>query len=422
MFEQILVGIVLIIIYVGIAFEKLDRSVTALGGAALLILIHIISQEEAIASIDVNTILLLIGMMIVVGITQTTGLFGWMAVHSVRLAGGKPWRVMIALIWVTALLSAIFDNVTTVLFMAPVTLSICRAFGLKPEPFLITEAMASNIGGIATLIGDPPNIMIGSAAGLTFTDFLLKLAPIVLIILAIFTITCLLLFRKDLRTPTDASTAVSNLTEAGQIKNRALLRQALVILALMLIGFLLQEPLGLRSATIAIAGAAALLIVSRMDPEVAFQEVHWTTLFFFIGLFIVVGAAIKVGIIAYLTEWSISIVQAYPGLASVFIVPLSALASSVMDNIPFTATMIPVIKELGTATDIGPLWWALALGAGLGGNGTLIASSANLVVAGIAAKKGYPISFMYYLKYGVILMLESVVIAAVYVFVRYHWL
>ena len=418
MFEQILVGAVLLIIYIGIVFDKLDRSVTALAGASFLIIAGIISQEQAIEHIDGNTIILLIGMMVVVGIVRTTGLFEWMAVHSVRISGGSPRRIMVSLIWVTAILSAILDNVTTVLLIAPITLSICRTLGMNPLPFLITEAMASNIGGIATLIGDPPNIMIGSAAKLTFVDFLINLAPVVLIILAVFTLTCLFLFRRELQNSIARTEVVKGLHEEELIKDRKLLRRSLIILALMFIGFLLQKPLGLESATIALAGAAALLIVSRMVPEVAYHEVHWTTLFFFIGLFIVIGAAQKVGIIAHIAEWAKTFVQAFPDFAGIFTVSLSAIASSVMDNIPFTATMIPVIKELGTQTDITPLWWSLALGAGLGGNGTLIASSANLVVAGIAAKHGHPISFMYFLKYGVILMLESVMISIVYVYLR----
>jgi Na+/H+ antiporter NhaD/arsenite permease-like protein len=418
-FEQILVGVVLLIIYIGIAFEKLDRSVTALAGAAFLILAGVIAQEEAIEHIDGNTIILLIGMMVVVGIVRTTGLFEWMAVHAVKISGGDPKRIMISLIWVTALLSAILDNVTTVLLIAPITLSICSTLRLNPLPFLITEAMASNIGGIATLIGDPPNIMIGSAVKLTFVDFLLNLTPIVLVLLFFFTITCLYLFRSELRNAKDRSEAAENLREESLIKDHKLLRRSSIILGLMLLGFLLQKPLGIESASIALAGAAALLIASRIDPEKAYHEVHWTTLFFFIGLFIVVGAAQKVGIIGYIAEWAKSFVQAFPELASVFTVSISALASSVMDNIPFTATMIPVIKQLESLADIGPLWWALALGAGLGGNGTLIASSANLVVSGIAAKHGYAISFMYFLKYGILLMLESVIIAAVYMYFRY---
>ncbi len=420
MFEQTVVMAVLVVIYIGIAFEKLDRSITALAGAAFLILIGIISQEQAIAHIDGNTIILLIGMMVVVGIVRSTGLFEWMAVHAVHLSGGDPKRIMIALIWVTAVLSAILDNVTTVLLIAPITLSICRTLTLNPLPFLITEAMASNIGGIATLIGDPPNIMIGSAAKLTFADFLFNLAPVVLVLLIVFTLTCLFLFRRELQNSIDRSQIISGLHEEELIKDRTLLRKSLIILTLMLLGFLLQKPLGLESATIALAGAAALLIVSRMDPEVAFHEVHWTTLFFFIGLFIVIGAAQKVGIITQIATWAKSFVIDFPALSGVFTVTLSAVASSVMDNIPFAATMIPVIKELGAHTDITPLWWSLALGAGLGGNGTLIASSANLVIAGIAAKQGHAISFLYFLKYGMILMIESVVISVFYIYVRYY--
>ncbi len=420
LFHQILVGAVLLIIYVGIVFEKVERSVTALAGAALLILAGTLSQEKALEHIDGNTIILLIGMMIVVGIMRTTGLFEWMAVHTAKLSKGNPRHIMVSLIWVTAIHSGILDNVTTILLIAPITLSICMTLRLKPLPFLITEAMASNIGGIATLIGDPPNIMIGSVAKLTFVDFLVNLGPPVVLILTAFTFTCLYLFRNELELQGANASAVQSLKEEGLIKNKKLLWRSLVILGLMLVGFLLQAPLHLESATVALAGAAALLVISRVNPEEAYDEVHWTTLFFFIGLFIVVGAAKDVGIIKYIADWAKSFVETNPSWSNVFTVTISAVASAVIDNIPFTATMLPVIQELGKHVTVEPLWWSLALGVGLGGNGTLIGASANLVVAGIAAKHGHPISFMYWLKYGLIMMIESIVIAAIYVFVRYH--
>lgn len=421
-FQQILVGAVLLIIYVGIAFEKIERSVTALAGAALLILVGVLTQEKALEHIDGNTIILLIGMMIVVGILRTTGLFEWMAVHTAKLSKGNPRTILVSLIWVTAILSGILDNVTTILLIAPITISICTTLRLKPLPFLITETMASNIGGIATLIGDPPNIMIGSITKFTFLDFLINLGPPVVLILIAFTFTCLYLFRDELELQGASANALQNLKEEGLIKNKRLLQRSLIILGLMLAGFLLQAPLHLESATIALAGAAALLVVSRINPEEAYDEVHWTTLFFFIGLFIVVGAAKDVGIIKYIADWAKSFVETYPSLSSIFTVTISAIASAIIDNIPFTATMLPVIQEIGKHVSVEPLWWSLALGVGLGGNGTLIGASANLVVAGIAAKHGHPISFMYWLKYGLILMIESILIAAIYVFVRYHLL
>ncbi|NSW83559.1 MAG: ArsB/NhaD family transporter [Syntrophothermus sp.] len=412
-------------VYFLIVSEKIHRAVAALLGAGAVIWLGIITQAEAVRSIDFNTIGLLVGMMIIVGITKRSGLFEFLAIWSAQKTKGNPVRILIALSSLTAIASAFLDNVTTVLLIVPVTFAITDELGLNPFPFLFSEVLASNIGGTATLIGDPPNIMIGSGAGLGFLDFLLNLTPVIVVVFLCTLGLCAVIFRKDLQLAEEKKQAVLEFGSRDAhdyIKDYLLLKRSLTVLGLVIVAFVLHQWLGLESATIALGGAAVLmLIMPDFEPEEALLTVEWPTIFFFIGLFIVVGALEKVGVIRFLAHQAIALTGGKPHVMAMTVLWTSALFSSFVDNIPFTATMIPLLKSVGTLSgaNLGPLWWALSLGACLGGNGTLIGASANLVVAGIAARQGVVITFKEYFKYGFPLMLISIIISTVYIWVRY---
>ncbi len=416
--------VVFVLTYVLIMTEKVHRAVAALLGGMLLITVGVLSQEKAIEHIDWNTLGLLIGMMIVVGITRRTGVFQYLAVLSVRIAKGEPIRILIALDTVTAILSAFLDNVTTVLLIAPITFSIADSMGLNPIPFLISQVLASNIGGTATLIGDPPNIMIGSQANLGFLDFLQNLTPVIIIIHIVTMFLFYLIYRRQLVVTDDVKAEVCKVDPRDEIKDSALLRKCLVVLGLIIFGFLVHQALHLESATIALSGAALLMLITREEPEDIFLAVEWPSIFFFLGLFIVVGGLVETGWIDRLARWAMDLTAGNIRLTGMFILWLSAIASAFIDNIPFVATMIPLIHQMGhlgnlSAQTLEPLWWALSLGACLGGNGTLIGASANVVVAGIAEKNGYKIEFIRFLKIAFPLMLVSVGISMIYLWIRY---
>ncbi|HOV42757.1 MAG TPA: ArsB/NhaD family transporter [Syntrophothermus lipocalidus] len=412
-------------VYFLIVSEKIHRAVAALLGAGAVIWLGIVTQAEAVRSIDFNTIGLLVGMMIIVGITKRSGLFEFLAIWSAQKTKGNPIRILIALSSLTAIASAFLDNVTTVLLIVPVTFAITDELGLNPFPFLFSEVLASNIGGTATLIGDPPNIMIGSGAGLGFLDFLFNLTPVIVVVFLCTLGLCAVIFRKDLQLAEEKKQTVLEFGSRDAhdyIKDYLLLKRSLTVLGLVIVAFVLHQWLGLESATIALGGAALLmLIMPDFEPEEALLTVEWPTIFFFIGLFIVVGALEKVGVIRFLAHQAIALTGGKPHVMAMTVLWTSALFSSFVDNIPFTATMIPLLKSVGTLSgaDLGPLWWALSLGACLGGNGTLIGASANLVVAGIAARQGLTITFKEYFKYGFPLMLVSIIISTVYIWVRY---
>ncbi|ADI02445.1 MAG TPA: ArsB/NhaD family transporter [Syntrophothermus lipocalidus] len=412
-------------VYFLIVSEKIHRAVAALLGAGAVIWLGIVTQAEAVRSIDFNTIGLLVGMMIIVGITKRSGLFEFLAIWSAQKTKGNPVRILIALSSLTAIASAFLDNVTTVLLIVPVTFAITDELGLNPFPFLFSEVLASNIGGTATLIGDPPNIMIGSGAGLGFLDFLFNLTPVIVVVFLCTLGLCAVIFRKDLQLAEEKKQTVLEFGSRDAhdyIKDYLLLKRSLTVLGLVIVAFVLHQWLGLESATIALGGAALLmLIMPDFEPEEALLTVEWPTIFFFIGLFIVVGALEKVGVIRFLAHQAIALTGGKPHVMAMTVLWTSALFSSFVDNIPFTATMIPLLKSVGTLSgaDLGPLWWALSLGACLGGNGTLIGASANLVVAGIAARQGLTITFKEYFKYGFPLMLVSIIISTVYIWVRY---
>ena len=422
MFSFWLSVIIFLAVYAMIIVEKFHRTVIALVGATVVIALGLISQKDAINAIDFNTIGLLVGMMIIVGITRRSGVFGYLAVKSARLAKGKPINILIALGLITAVLSAFLDNVTTVLLIVPVTFVLTDRLDISPIPFLFTEIIASNVGGTATLIGDPPNIMIGSATHLGFMDFIANLAlPVIVILIATIAV-LVLIYRKDLFADEDKIQSIMELDEKEHIKDWALLKKSLIILALTVTGFFLHQALNLESATIAMLGAAFLMLVSLEEPEDVLMLVEWPTIFFFVGLFVIVGSLEANGVIEALAQKALAVSDGNLMLTGALILWMSAIASAFVDNIPFVATMIPLLQSVGQASTMpmDPLWWSLALGACLGGNGTLIGASANITDAGIAERHGTIIKFVDYLKIGFPLMLMSVAMASVYLYL-FQW-
>ncbi|TBL76042.1 ArsB/NhaD family transporter [Paenibacillus thalictri] len=415
--------VIFAVIYGFIISEKIHRTILAMFGAVLVVVFGIVDQETALHHIDFNTLGLLVGMMIIVSVTAETGLFKYIALKAAKLAKGKPKRILLALTLITALGSAFLDNVTTVLLMVPVTLSITRALQIKPFPFLFTQIIASNVGGTATLIGDPPNIMIGSAVKeLTFMAFINNLSPIAVIIILSYLPIFLIMFGRQIETTPELRARMMEMDERAEITDVKLLRTCLAVLGLTIVGFFLHQSLHLESAAVALAGAFLLLLLTgEKRMEEAFRHVEWTTLFFFVGLFVLVSGLVETGVIAKLAQQAIAFTGGDLLATSMLILWLSAIASAFLDNIPFVATMIPLIQEMGSmgVTNLEPLWWSLALGACLGGNGTLVGASANLIVAGLAGKEGHPIRFAKFLKIGFPLMLLSIVLSSLYIYFRY---
>ncbi|MCW6086486.1 MULTISPECIES: ArsB/NhaD family transporter [Clostridium] len=413
---MILPAIIFIIVYALIISEKVNRVVASLSGAAIMLILKLITQEKAFLKIDFNTIGLLVGMMIIVNITKRTGVFEYIAIKAAKFSKGNPIKILILFSIITAILSGLLDNVTTVLLIVPVTLVITRTLEIDPIPFLMCEIFASNIGGTATLIGDPPNLMIGSAAGLSFLDFVKNLAPVIVIILLVTLLGIKQLYKNSMKTSKEDKKKIMALDESKAIRDMSLMKKSLTVLALTLVGFLLHGSLGFESATIAIAGSAILLAISKVEPDEILQETEWGTIFFFIGLFIMTGVLEDVGIMEVLAQKTLSVTKGHLVMTGIFVLWISAFASAFIDNIPFVATMIPLIKAMGTmgGMDVAPLWWALSLGACLGGNGTMIGASANLVVIGIAEKSGYKISFKDYFKLGFPVMIVSIIICTAY--------
>ncbi|MEN6413930.1 MAG: ArsB/NhaD family transporter [Veillonellales bacterium] len=414
--------IVFLITYAIIISEKIPRMVIAMAGGLVMVLLGFLSQETAIKdNIDFNTLGLLIGMMILVAITRRTGIFEAVALWSASLTRGDPRRLLALLSLITAAASAFLDNVTTVLLIVPVTLTLTDKLQVTPVPYLISEIIASNIGGTATLIGDPPNIMIGSAARLTFNDFFIQLAPVCLLILFVTIGLLLLVYRKDMGVDENHRQAVLELDFKDEIRDWSLLRKSLLVLGLTIMGFALHGVLQLESATIALAGAVLLLLLSGEEPEDILLHIEWPTIFFFVGLFVLVGGLKATGVIGMLAGWILTITQGNIMATSLLILWVSAIASAFIDNIPFVATMIPMLQEMGriSGLNLAPVWWSLSLGACLGGNGTLIGASANVVVAGIADKHGIPLTFRQYTKIAFPLMIVSIVISHIYIYWRY---
>jgi len=414
--------------YILIATERIHRVAAALGGAAFMVLLGVVDAETAFFSeetgVDWNVIFLLLGMMIIVSVLKQTGVFDFMAIWAAKRARGKPYPVMVLLVLITAVASALLDNVTTVLLIAPVTLLLCERLGVPPVPFLVAEVLASNIGGTATLIGDPPNIIIASRADLSFNDFLVNLAPIVLILLVVFVLMCRVLFRSAFGYDEERVGAVMALDEREVIRDKGLLIRSLVVLAGVLVGFVAHSALHLEPSIIALLGAGVLVAVANIEPEDYLAEVEWPTLVFFMGLFVMVGALVEVGVIEELGEQVTEAVGDDYFLAATVLLWGSALLSGIVDNIPYVATMTPLVQDLvdggGGSTQANALWWALALGADLGGNATAVGASANVVVLGIAARNGHPISFWQFTRYGLVVAFVTIAIAWPYLYLRYY--
>ncbi|TAK02390.1 MAG: TRAP transporter large permease subunit [Chloroflexota bacterium] len=403
-----------------IAVDRIDRTIVALLAGLTAVALGIIDQHRAFAAIDLNVIFLLAGMMVIASTLASTGFFDWLAVRSVRLSRGEPTRLLIILSVVTAVLAAFLDNVTTVVLTTPITLSVARRLGVSPTPYLVSQILASNIGGTATLIGDPPNILIGSAAGLDFGAFLANLAPVTVVIFLVFVVLMRIVFRGSLQVPSASLEAALEGTEAATITDRPLLIRTLVVVALVTAGFLAHAALGLEAATIALLGATVLLLLGRLDPHAAFREIEWSTLFFFVGLFVLVEAVVEVGIVDTAAAWLVEAAGGDLGVASLGLLWFSALASAIIDNIPYTATAIPVVERLvASGMDPTPLWWSLALGACLGGNLTIVGASANVVVANLAARAGSPIGFFEFMRIGALVVGMSLAISTAYLWVRY---
>jgi len=426
--QAILAIAVFVIAYVFIATERIPRVAAALGGAAIMLVVGATSADEAFfaeeTGIDWNVIFLLFGMMIIVGVLRQTGLFEYLAIWAAKRAGAKPYRVMVMLVLITAVASAALDNVTTVLLVAPVTFLICERLGTNPVPYLLAEVMASNIGGAATLIGDPPNIIIASRADLSFNDFLINMAPIVVVLLAVFVVMCRFLFRHAFVYHADRAERLMALHEREAITNSRLLRRSLGVLALVLAGFTLHSALHVEPSVVAMLGAGLLVAVSGLTSSKYLADVEWETLVFFAGLFIMVGSLVNVGVIGQLGELATDAVGDNYLAAAIGLLFGSAVLSGLVDNIPYVATMAPLVGGLVAGSGGSPqgvaLWWALALGADLGGNATAVGASANVVVTGIAARNGHPISFWTFTKYGIVVTAVTVTLCLPYLWLRYY--
>jgi Na+/H+ antiporter NhaD/arsenite permease-like protein len=419
--------VIFTVAYILIASERINRVAAALGGAGLMLALGVVGADDAFFSqdtgIDWNVIFLLFGMMVIVGVLRQTGIFEYVAIWAAKRAGGRPFRVMVLLCLITAVASAALDNVTTVLLIAPVTLLVCEQIGVRPVPFLIAEALASNIGGTATLVGDPPNLIVASRSGLGFNDFLVNMGPIVLLMLLAFVGLARILFRKDFVADPEQVDRVMQLDEREAIENPSLLWRSLVVLALVLAAFSLHGVLHLAPSVVALLGAGVLVAISRLRPESYLAEVEWATLLFFAGLFILVGSLVKTGAIARVAAAVGGVAGDSVPAAMMLILWGSAALSAIVDNIPFVATMSPVVDHLvrgnGPLGGQNGLWWALVLGADLGGNATAIGASANVVVAGIAKRSGHPISFWEFTKYGSLVAVVTLCIATPYLLLRY---
>jgi Na+/H+ antiporter NhaD/arsenite permease-like protein len=418
--EQIISIAVFVVVMALIVSEKIHRTLVALLGAAFVLCSGILPFEASLEHIDFNTLGVLVGMMLFVSVAKHSGLFEYVAIKAAKIAKGRPMSIMMALMVITAVLSALLDNVTTVLLIGPMTFMICRELHLNPVPFFITQIMASNIGGTATLIGDPPNIMIGSQAGFSFLDFVIVDAPVAVVIMVATMLCFKFIYGKQLQTSQENMDAVMGLDESKAIISKSLFIKSIVMIGLVAIAFVLHGALHLESSVIALSAAAIMMLIGRQDVEETILGVEWATIGFFGGLFVVVGGMVQTGVIEMFAQFLVSATQGQEVLALLAILVASAVLSAILDNIPFVATMIPVMLTMGSAgVDVVPLWWALSLGACLGGNGTLIGASANVVLSGISTREGYPLTFMHYLKFGLPLMLMSIAIAGVYLVLRF---
>ncbi len=429
---------IFLLAYAIIVSEKVHKTIVAIVGASLMLILKILEQREAFhveeLGVDWNVIFLLISMMTIINLMRPTGFFEYIAIKSAKWGKGEPFRIMAIFAVVTAVLSALLDNVTTVLLLAPVTLLIADALEVDPIPFLISEALASNIGGTATLIGDPPNIMIASKAKLNFMDFIINLTPPVIIIMIIFLFVLKIFFGKKLHVKPELKKRVLEMNEREAIKDPVMLKKSLFVLGVVILGFVFHGMLHYEPATVALFGAGLLLLISGThDPHHYLAEVEWPTIFFFMGLFIIIGGVVKVGLIKWLSVKVLAITHGNMFATSMLVMWFSAFASAFVDNIPYVATMNPLIIDMAKQLwphlqgiqllhnpELMPLWWSLALGACLGGNGTAIGASANVIVVGLAERAGRKISFVRFMFYGMPIMILTVFLSMIYVWLRYY--
>ena len=417
---------ILIISYFFIATEKIPKVTVALVGASLTLLLGLLGQNAKVNGtlnpyyfinyVDFNVVFLLVSMMIIVSIATRSGMFNWVANEMLKMTKGHPKTILCCLAVFTAVASAFLDNVTTVILIMPVTFAISKELDINPMPYLITEILASNIGGTSTLIGDPPNIIIGSAAGLSFMDFIKELTGIVAIILLIVIIIMTLWFKKMLKTTRNKMEKIAQMDNSNIIKNKGLMIRSLIVLTLVILGFVTHDATHIQTCVCAMAGASILLLFEK--PTDILTDVEWSTIFFFIGLFIIIGGFEKAGGIELMAKWLIDVTHGSQALASMVILWGSGILSGIVDNIPYTATMTPMIAEIAAAkgaTFAEPMWWCLSLGACLGGNLTIIGAAANVIVSETSAANGHRIKFMEYLKYGVVATTISLLLSMAYI-------
>ncbi len=412
---------IFVVAYALIASDKVPKSAVALGGGTLMILIGILDQHHAFEHIDLNVILLLVGMMVLAGIVRHTGAFQALAILAARWTKGDGVQLMLALSLITAVLSAFLDNVTTVILIAPITIFVASRLGLNPVPFFIAEILASNVGGAATLIGDPPNILIASAGDLDFAVFAAHMTPPAVISLVFLLIVMRWMFRSQVVAAPERAAALATLDPADAITDRRGMYIGLGVLGLTIFGFLIHGAMGWEPATVAVAGAALLMIITRPDVHKVYNEVEWASVLFFVGLFMMVGGLVQLGVLDAVADFTIELTQGNVGATALLIMWLSAVLSAVVDNIPYTATMLPVVQRL-TAEGLNPdniLWWSLAIGADFGGNATIIGASANVILAGISEREGHHIRFVQFMKYGIPVTVMVLIIGTIWVWLRY---
>jgi Na+/H+ antiporter NhaD/arsenite permease-like protein len=417
---------VFLLAYILIASERFNRVAVALAGAAAMIVIGATDADAIFynhdTGIDWNVIFLLLGMMIIVSVIHKTGFFEYLAVKAIKKAKGEPKRALVSLIILTAVASAILDNVTTILLAVPMTLIVCKQLNVTPVPFILSQVFASNIGGASTLVGDPPNIIIASRANLSFNDFLIHMAPWAIVVMLVITPMLIFMFRNQLVNTASDRAKISLLDESTYIKDRVLLKKSLFVLTAVMVAFVLHTALHLEPSIVALLGAGVLVAISRLKPSDYAMDVEWNTLIFFAGLFIMVGALVNTGALAKFAQSLKEQIGDQASLAAMVLLIVSAVLSGIVDNIPFVASMSPVVSELsaGLSDQYGDvLWWSLAFGADFGGNATIIGASANVVAIGLAQKAGIKISFWQFAKYGIPVTLVSVALVVPYILIRY---
>lgn len=422
-FDLVLALTMVIIVFTFITTEKLPNAVAAMTGAFILIAFHVVTQEEAVRYIDFDTIGLLCGMMITVAVMRKTGIFEYVAIKGIKLTRGNPWKMLVVLSLVTAVLSAFLDNVTTVLIIVPLTFAVAETIRISPMPMLISEIIFSNIGGAATLIGDPPNIMIGGATHLGFMDFIYNNLPVVLIVSVVTLILLRLIYYRKFNAVHVDPARIDAFDERRTIHDRRLLIIALSVFFLIIIAFVTHHLHGISLASVALGGGFTMMLLTREDPDEILREVEWATLFFFLGLFVLVGGLEETGVIGLLADKMVVVSDGDPAKATQLVLWVSAASTTVINSIPYTATMISVIENMTTTIqgDIDPVWWALSLGACFGGNGTLVGAAANVIVAGFTRRTKTPLQFMEYARVGIPLMIVSIIIVSAYLYIRYFY-